>query len=115
MDDTKKSDYKKSTRRRLSVPLSIKLYDKILRDADAMGVSPATYAGILIGQHYQQLEQTNENAKNAFGDMLSNLLTSQLGISKDVADNIVEESSKNSYQEGLDFFKSLSEHNKANK
>jgi hypothetical protein len=40
---------KKKTR--LSVPLSQKIYDQIVAEADKIGVSPATHCAHLIGSH----------------------------------------------------------------
>ena len=72
---TKKEKIKKI---RLSIPLSEEIYQKIEKDSEVVGVSMATYAAMIIGNHYKtqqiSLDYTKDNMIEAFRGIFENIL-----------------------------------------
>lgn len=64
---------KKAKKIRLSIPLSEEIYKKIEEDADIVGVSMATYAAMIIGNHYRtqqiSLDYAKDNLTETFKSM----------------------------------------------
>lgn len=54
----------KTKKIRLSIPLSEEVYQKIETDAEVVGVSMATYAAMIIGNHYKTQQISLDYAKN---------------------------------------------------
>ena len=71
---TKKEKIKKI---RLSIPLSEEIYQKIEKDSEVVGVSMATYAAMIIGNHYKtqqiSLDYTKDNMIEAFRGIFENM------------------------------------------
>ncbi len=70
---------------RLSVPLSEEIYAKIEKDAQDMGISTATYAAMIIGQHYKNLNFSMDMASEILTRMVnSNAIIQSLAESKGI-------------------------------
>lgn len=48
-----RQEKQKTKKIRLSIPLSEEIYNQIEKDAEIVGVSMATYAAMIIGNHYK--------------------------------------------------------------
>lgn len=59
-----------TNKKRVSVPLSDKLYSRLERDAEEMGMSIPTYIAVILNNHYQSLE----TAQNAILDGVKTML-----------------------------------------
>ena len=59
----------KSNKIRLSIPLSAELHKKLEDDADKLGVSKATYAAIIIGNHYKSLDASMQKVEETLKEM----------------------------------------------
>lgn len=62
----KKESKNKVKKIRLSIPLSEEIYKKIEEDAEVVGVSMATYAAMIIGNHYKTQQISLNYAKDNF-------------------------------------------------
>lgn len=60
-------------KKRLSIPLSLDIYDRLNEDADRLGVSQAAYAAYIIGNHYNQLDINLNATSNAFEKVLETI------------------------------------------
>lgn len=76
-----KEQKQKTKKIRLSIPLSEDIYNKIEKDAEVVGVSMATYAAMIIGNHYKSqqisLDYASKNMTEAFRSLLEPLLKSK--------------------------------------
>lgn len=90
-------------KKRLSVPLSYDLYEKIEKDAEKLGVSPATFASVIIGNHYKTLDVSIKTASDILSNMLGGL------IKKAGLDESVIAESLNETKDNLD--RHITEHN----
>lgn len=90
MPNSKLDIERKSNKRRLSIPLSLDIYNKICNDADKMGISPSTYGSIIIGNHYKSLDFTQQSMENALRDGMSKILQSYGLTDKDISDSMEE-------------------------
>ena len=64
----------KTSKLRISVPLSEELYNKVVQDASAVGVSLPTYMAMIVGNHYKAQQMSLDYAKDYMADMFSELL-----------------------------------------
>ena len=93
---------KKNKKIRLSIPLSADIYEKIEKDAEAVGVSTATYGAMIIGNHYRaqqiSLDYTKANMMEAFRSVFESAFKAK-GLDFDKAYNEgVEKSSEDAQQ-----------------
>ncbi len=76
-----KAEQKNKKKVRLSIPLSPDVYAKIEKDAEAVGVSMATYAAMIIGNHYRtqqiSLDYAKDNIKETFRELFENAFKSK--------------------------------------
>ncbi len=104
---------KKNKKIRLSIPLSADIYEKIEKDAEAVGVSTATYGAMIIGNHYRaqqiSLDYTKENMMEAFRSVFESAFKAKgldfdkaynEGVEKSVEDTkqVVSELLKTNYE-----------------
>lgn len=73
-----RQEKQKTKKIRLSIPLSEEIYKKIEKDAEIVGVSMATYAAMIIGNHYRtqqiSLDYTKEHLIEAFRGVFKDAL-----------------------------------------
>lgn len=72
------SEKKESTKRskiRVSVPLTESIYKQLQEDAQAMGVTEAMYAQMIIGNHYKSQKVSVNTISEAMKDLFGQMLT----------------------------------------
>lgn len=62
-------------KKRLSVPMSQKIYNRVVEDAENLGVSPSSFVNYIIGNYYKQLDMSMGAAEDVIKKALNSLLT----------------------------------------
>lgn len=87
---------------RLSIPLSEEIYKKIESDAEIVGVSMATYAAMIIGNHYKtqqiSLDYAKDNLIEAFRGVFEPMLKAK-GLNYD---EVAKEEFENAKQDSIE-------------
>ena len=88
---------------RVSVPLSDKLYSRLEKDADDMGMSIPTYIAVILNNHYQSLETAQTAILDGVKSMLQPLIDKANEIDPNIVKEEVEKANQNlnGYKQGI--------------
>lgn len=96
-----KNEKEKIKKIRLSIPLSEDIYRKIETDAEVVGVSMATYAAMIIGNHYKTQQVSLDYAKDSVIEAFRGLLEPILQTKGLNYDEIAKEEQKKAVENTL--------------
>ncbi len=63
-----------SKKRRLSVPMSLEMYDRVCAEADKLGISPPTFVNMIVGNYFQTINMSQEAMLKAVQGSLLDML-----------------------------------------
>lgn len=90
-------------KKRLSVPMSQKIYNRVVEDAENLGVSPSSFVNYIIGNYYKQLDMSMGAAEDVIKKALSSILTLK-GVDSDKLHEIALEEKKEQQRKMVESF-----------